>query len=513
MVTLQVAIAALALSGVGQTVLLDFYSDSCGPCREMNPTVQSLIDAGYPVQRVNVTKNAKLATKYGVQRIPCFVMLVNGREVDRAVGLTSERRLEQMCKSGVFTGAVSRSAPLLARNNPPPAPQPIPPLASLPPSSSLSGTLNEPWNPSIPPQPTVAPLKSAAVSDTALLAVSVRLRIEDPDGRSCGSGTVIDSRGDEALVLTCGHIFRDSQGKGRITVEFFGDRTRDPQQVEGRLVSFDLPRDIGLVAIRTNGPVAAARLAPPEYRLTPGMPTASVGCNHGDPPTVQRSQVNRLDKFQGPPNIQVAGQPVEGRSGGGLFSSEGYVIGVCNAADPSDHEGLFAAPASIYAELDRAQLAFVYKSPSGSLQDLPPAVAPIPSVVPTAGPSARDLASLNPSTSAVVPASATEPIANLAPHEQAALDEIRRREKEGAEVVIIVRPRNNPGAKSDVFVVEHASQGFVRQLSAENPRLTSVRETATDGQRPDRRFTNDTSLELPKPRKILLEWTKPPESR
>jgi len=52
MVTLQVAFAAMALSGVGQTVLLDFYSDSCGPCREMNPTVQALVNAGYPVKRV-----------------------------------------------------------------------------------------------------------------------------------------------------------------------------------------------------------------------------------------------------------------------------------------------------------------------------------------------------------------------------------------------------------------------------------------------------------------------------
>ena len=53
MVSLQAAIAAIALSGVGQTVLLDFYTDWCGPCRAMNPTVQSLMKAGYPVQRVN----------------------------------------------------------------------------------------------------------------------------------------------------------------------------------------------------------------------------------------------------------------------------------------------------------------------------------------------------------------------------------------------------------------------------------------------------------------------------
>ena len=93
-------------------------------------------------------------------------------------------------------------------------------------------------------------------------------------------------------------------------------------------------------------------------------PVASVGCNNGGPPTVLHSQVTSLDKFQGPPNVEVAGQPVEGRSGGGLFSSEGYVIGVCNAADPSDKEGLFAALASIYAELDQDKLAFVYKSSS-----------------------------------------------------------------------------------------------------------------------------------------------------
>ena len=36
-----------------------------------------------------------------------------------------------------------------------------------------------------------------------------------------GTGTLIDSRGDEILILTCGHIFRDSKGKGPITVDLF----------------------------------------------------------------------------------------------------------------------------------------------------------------------------------------------------------------------------------------------------------------------------------------------------
>ena len=502
MVTLQAAIAALALSGIGQTVLLDFYSDSCVPCRQMSPTVQALIDAGYPVERVNVDKNRPLAAKFGVHSWPCFVMVVDGREVDRAVGMTSRQRLEQMCNEGVSAAPNSRSAPMLAQNNALP-PQPMPPSASWPPSSSSPNSLNEPWNPSIPSQPIAAPLKPAAVSDAALLAASVRLRIADPDGRSwdVGSGTIVHSRGDEALVLTCGHVFRDSQGKGRIIVELFGVGSSEPQQVEGRLVSFDLTRDVGLVAIRTPGPVAVARLAPPDFRITAGMPVASVGCNNGDPPTVRRSQVTSLDKYQGPPNLEVAGQPVQGRSGGGLFSSDGYVIGVCNAADPSLKEGVFAAPGSIYAELDRIDYAFVYKSPSGDLRGVSAGDSPVAPPMP--GPSgATDLASLNAPTSAapssaVVATTATEPAVGLAPHEQAALDEIHRREKEGAEIVIIVRPRGNSEAKSDVIVLDHASPQLIRQLSA-------------DGRRQDQPYP--TSLALPN-RKVLLEWSRPAGAR
>jgi hypothetical protein len=95
----------------------------------------------------------------------------------------------------------------------------------------------------------------------------------------------------------------------------------------------------------------------------------------------------------------------------------------------------------------------------------------------------------------VVPASATEPIAALPSHEQAALDELRRREKEGAKVIIVVCPRGNPEGKGDVIVVDNASRGFVQQVSAE-------------GRRQDQPF--HTSLELPNPRKVILEWSLPP---
>ena len=41
-------------------------------------------------------------SKYHVNPIPCFVMVINGTEVSRVVGRTSYDRLERMCKAGVF---------------------------------------------------------------------------------------------------------------------------------------------------------------------------------------------------------------------------------------------------------------------------------------------------------------------------------------------------------------------------------------------------------------------------
>jgi hypothetical protein len=328
-------------------------------------------------------------------------MLVNGQEVDRVTGGTSYSRLERMCQSAPMAAPAGKTA------------QTEPVGQAIPPQNASPADFSPPPQPAMPDpvgrsaeprridppaelgaQPEAAPAKSPPESPTRLevastadpLAASVRLRVQDKDGRSCGSGTIIDSREGEALVLTCGHLFRDSQGKGAISVDLFNSGAL--QTVPGRLISYSVPQtvtdltpDVGLVAIHCPGPVVVARLAPPEYRVAEGMAVVSVGCNNGDLPTARASKVTRLNRFNGPPNIEVAGQPVEGRSGGGLFSPEGYVIGICNAADPEAKEGYFGGAASVYAELDREKMAFVYHSPAGKaigpLMSRPVGAAPL----------------------------------------------------------------------------------------------------------------------------------------
>jgi thiol-disulfide isomerase/thioredoxin len=453
MITTQLATLVLAVAGVGNdTVLLDFHADWCGPCRTMEPVVSQLIAAGHPIRRVNVGQDKQLAARYHVTSIPCYVLVVNGKEVDRMVGAGGIADLENLLSKARLEPTASRaSAPSAAGQS----------LASLPGgghAGALGGGLAN-----IPTPPAAHGPPTATVSTARLLEASVRLTIADRDGFSYGSGTIIDSRSGEALILTCGHIFRDSQGKGKILVDVFGPTPLT--KIEGQLVSYNEARDVGLVSIRTGTtPVTVARVAAPGNRLLPGDRVVSIGCDHGATPSPRESKVTSLNKFAGPKNVEVAGQPVQGRSGGGLFDSEGFVVGVCNAADPADNEGLFAAAETLRIELDQSKLSSLYAPQAVAVTGGARGGATAPSEhSPAAGLSADELRQ-------------AAALAHMTPAERGALAQLGG---QPAEVICIVRPLGDPKAKSEVVVLDRASQAFLDQLASERNtqgprRLTSL---------------------------------------
>ena len=74
-------------------VLIDFYADWCGPCKMLSPVVDKLAEehSEFKVVKVNVDENPDLAGSYQVMSIPTLVVIENGKEVNRSMGLQSKQ--------------------------------------------------------------------------------------------------------------------------------------------------------------------------------------------------------------------------------------------------------------------------------------------------------------------------------------------------------------------------------------------------------------------------------------
>lgn len=82
--------------------LLDFWAFWCEPCQMMKPIVKELekeLSGKVEVVEINVDENGSEAAKYGVMGIPTFVVLKDGKEVGRKVGVTSKSELLKLVTS------------------------------------------------------------------------------------------------------------------------------------------------------------------------------------------------------------------------------------------------------------------------------------------------------------------------------------------------------------------------------------------------------------------------------
>jgi thiol-disulfide isomerase/thioredoxin len=505
---LILAVSCVVNGGVlsaAEVMLLDFSSTSCAPCQEMRPVVQRLAAAGYKIRHVDIVKESALASQFKVDQVPTFVALVDGREQARMIGAGTYEELVQILtpRGAAPGGVVTRGqSPDLAVNNSQAQltsvsgnGAPMSTYANL--DTPQAGRIIEledpnqapvrnsqpPVNPfgnAVPQQPTQAPVAQVAPSaeHAKLLESTVKISVEDAEGTSAGTGTVVDAREGQALLLTCGHLFRESAGKGPITVTFYQSTPSGAQVREtavGTLLNYDLERDLALVVVKPASPVKALPIAPMNTQLAPGSGVRTVGCNGGANPTVLESQITTIDRYQGPPNVEVAGAPVEGRSGGGLFNAAGQLIGVCFAADPQSNEGLYASLPSIQAKLDSMQLSLVYQTPSLSSANpgiqtqasAPVEPAPMPNTlasapVPDMAIRGQDAIEEQIDEFESIPAPAP-PVQTMSSDEHAALAEIQRRGL-NSEVICIIRPQD-PTGKSEVITLNNVSPGFVDALS------------------------------------------------
>ena len=83
-----------------KTVLIDFYADWCGPCKMFAPIIESVANENEDVKvvKINVDNAQDLAIKYQVMSIPTVVIIKDGKEVNRNVGMASKSQILEMVK-------------------------------------------------------------------------------------------------------------------------------------------------------------------------------------------------------------------------------------------------------------------------------------------------------------------------------------------------------------------------------------------------------------------------------
>ncbi len=79
-------------------VLVDFWADWCGPCKNLSPIIEEFSNEHSEVKvcKVNVDEEQGLASKFEIMSIPTLLVFKEGKITNRAVGSKTKQQIAEM---------------------------------------------------------------------------------------------------------------------------------------------------------------------------------------------------------------------------------------------------------------------------------------------------------------------------------------------------------------------------------------------------------------------------------